>query len=68
MRLIDADALLDFCANTTSKTIDCNDIARFPSVEPPKKVVAEIKVDTDELMERIKEEYGIEPTGGKGQG
>lgn len=28
-----------------------------PPVEPPKKVVAQIKVDIDELVERIKEEY-----------
>ena len=32
-----------------------------PSVEPLKKVVAQVKVDIDELMERIKEEYEIEP-------
>lgn len=31
----------------------------LPPVEPPKKVIAQIKVDTDELVERIKEEYEI---------
>lgn len=31
MRLIDADALMDYCNNQKSKTIDANDIARFPT-------------------------------------
>lgn len=31
----------------------------LPPVEPPKRVVAQIKVDTDEIVERIKEEYEI---------
>ena len=31
MRLIDADALMNYCNNLTSKTIDANDIARFPT-------------------------------------
>lgn len=34
-------------------------IESLPPVEPPKKVVAQIKVDTDEIVERIKEEYEI---------
>lgn len=35
-RYIDADKLLEFCNNAKSKTIDYNDIARFPTadVEP----------------------------------
>ena len=35
-RLIEAKALMDYCLNQKTKTIDCNDIARFPSatVEP----------------------------------
>lgn len=32
---------------------------KVPPVEPPKKVIVQIRVDTDELMERIKEEYEI---------
>ena len=32
MRLIDADALMDYCNNLKDKTIDANDIARFPTV------------------------------------
>lgn len=32
MRLIDADALMDYCNNQKDKTIDANDIARFPTV------------------------------------
>lgn len=33
MRLIDADKLIIYCLNQKSKTIGCNDIARFPTVE-----------------------------------
>lgn len=32
MRLIDADALMDYCNNLKDKTIDANDIARFPTI------------------------------------
>lgn len=32
-------------------------------ITPPGKVVAEIKVDTEELVERIKEEYQLERAG-----
>ena len=32
MRLIDADALMDYCNNLKDKTIDANDIVRFPTV------------------------------------
>lgn len=31
MRLIDADALMNYCNNQKDKTIDANDIARFPT-------------------------------------
>ena len=31
-RLIDADALMEYCENQKSKTISNNDIARFPTV------------------------------------
>lgn len=30
-RLIDADALMNYCNNLKDKTIDANDIARFPT-------------------------------------
>ena len=30
-RLIDADSLMVYCSNQKSRTIDCNDIARFPT-------------------------------------
>lgn len=35
-RYIDADELMNYCHNTKDGTIDCNDIARFPTadVEP----------------------------------
>lgn len=33
MRLIDADALMTFCNNLRGKSIDSNDIARFPTVD-----------------------------------
>lgn len=31
MRPIDADALMEYCNNLRDKTIDANDIARFPT-------------------------------------
>jgi hypothetical protein len=33
MGLIDANALMNFCNNLRDKTIDANDIARFPTVD-----------------------------------
>jgi len=33
-RLIDADNLMEYCLNQKSKTIDCNDIARFGTIIP----------------------------------
>lgn len=33
MRLIDADALMEFARNHVGGVIDCNDIARFPTIE-----------------------------------
>lgn len=43
MRLIDADALMDYTYNQKSRTIDCNDIARFPTAYSVDKVVEEIE-------------------------
>lgn len=37
MRLINADALMQYCSNTISKTISNNDIARFPTIEMRKR-------------------------------
>ena len=31
-RLIDADALMQLAQNCVTKTVDCNDIARFPTI------------------------------------
>lgn len=31
-RLIDADSLIEYCQNGINKTVDCNDIARFPAI------------------------------------
>ena len=33
-RLIDANALMEYCSNQKTKTISNNDIARFPTVSP----------------------------------
>lgn len=33
MRLIDADKLCEFASNTKDKTVDANDIMRFPRVD-----------------------------------
>lgn len=40
-------------------------IESLPPVTPPRKVVAEIKVDTEELVKRIKEEYQLEQEHGR---
>lgn len=33
MRLIDADALMELARNHVNRTVDCNDIARFPAID-----------------------------------
>ena len=33
MRLIDADKLMELARNHVGRTVDCNDIARFPTVD-----------------------------------
>lgn len=33
MRLINADALMELARNHVNRTVDCNDIARFPTVD-----------------------------------
>lgn len=33
MRLIDADMLMELARNDVNRTVDCNDIARFPAVD-----------------------------------
>lgn len=32
-RLIDADALMELARNHINRAVDCNDIARFPTIE-----------------------------------
>ncbi len=33
MRIIDADALMEYTQNQILRSIDCNDIARFPTID-----------------------------------
>lgn len=62
-----ADTIKAMCAECTQEGYDecredCTEVAvlkSMPSVTPPKKVVAQINIDTEELIERIKEEYEI---------
>jgi hypothetical protein len=42
--LISRKALCEFCLNTKDRTVDANDIMRFPSAEPEKKKGKWIKV------------------------
>lgn len=72
MRLIDADVLLEpiadceereTCDGCPCRILDCEDFERVlkaaPTVEPTNKVIAEVKIDQDELdelMERFKKE------------
>ena len=34
MWLIDVNALMEFARNQKSRSVDCNDIARFPRIDP----------------------------------
>ena len=42
-RLIDANALMEYTQNLKSRTIDCNDIARFPTAYDIDKVVEQLE-------------------------
>lgn len=44
MRLIDADKLIELANNHKDKTVDANDIARFPTAHDANKVTAPKKV------------------------
>lgn len=54
--LISRQAAIDAVEKAVFKGVAKSAIESLPPVEPPKKVVAQVKVDTDEIMERIKEE------------
>lgn len=65
MRLIDADKLVmhlaDFALSMSGKTEyftiqQCiKAVEEQPTVDPPEKLICSVTVDTDEIMERIKE-------------
>ena len=57
--LISRQAAIEAVEKAVFKGVAKSAIESLPPVEPPKKVVAQIKVDIDELVERIKEEYEI---------
>lgn len=73
MRLIDAVALMDVISRQKQSAVSADyykgiafcaeKIAHAPTIEPtadrPYKAFAEIKVDTEEVVKRIKEEYDI---------
>ena len=58
MRLIDADELREKC-DAPYWCVWLSDIDNAPTIEPPTKCIAQICIDTDEVVERIKEEYDI---------
>lgn len=60
MRLIDADALMDYCNNQKSKTIDANDIARFPTAVGWTSVKDRLPEDEEDVLV-----YGVSPRGRK---
>lgn len=60
MRLIDADALMDYCNNQKSKTIDANDISRFPTAIGWTSVKDRLPEDEDDVLV-----YGVSPRGRK---
>ena len=50
MRLIDADKLMDYCRNHKNRSADCNDIARFPTVNAiPISVIENIMAEIQSL-------------------
>lgn len=49
-RLIDANALMDYCNNQKDKTIDANDIARFPTVGDWISVKDRLPETNDEVL------------------
>ena len=57
--LISRQAAIEAVEKAELKEVAKAAIKSLPSVEPPKKVVAQVKVDIDEIIERIKEEYEI---------
>lgn len=52
-KLIDANALMEFARNHTNGMIDCNDIARFPTVEaePVRHTENTTVIGTDDVSE-----------------
>ena len=59
-RLIDADALMEYCQNDINKTVDCNDIARFPTIIEADKAGEEMKLCKDcEYFEIKYEPYKV---------
>ena len=62
MWLIDANKLMELCHNNIDGTVDCNDIARFPTVQAvPIKALYELKSEVEKLISQpkgyIKEVY-----------
>ena len=60
MRPIDADALMDYCNNLKDKTIDANDIARFPTIGGWISVKDRLPEDEGDVLV-----YGVSPRGRK---
>jgi len=48
MRPIDADALMELARNDVRRVVDCNDIARFPTIDAAPVVHARWGNDTDD--------------------
>ena len=52
--LISGESLMDYTLNQKSKTIDCNDIARFPAAEAEPGKILEVETnffDKEEIYE-----------------
>lgn len=52
--LISRKALCEFCLNTKDRTVDANDIMRFPSAEPERRGMMLQIIDKDKNLNRIR--------------
>ena len=58
MRLIDADALMELARNHISKSVDCNDIARFPTAANWTPCSVALPNEHETVLVTVEDEHG----------